>query len=43
MAVFMFAAQLSHIRVKNPLIQRLPSLVFLLMSLFIALFHYGVI
>ena len=43
MAVFMFAAQLSHIRVKNPLIQRTPSLVFLLMSLFIALFHYGVI
>ena len=43
MAVFMFAAQLSHIRVKNPLIQRIPSLVFLLMSIFIALFHYGVI
>jgi len=43
MAAFMFAAQLSHIRVKNQLIQRTPSLVFLLMSLFIALFHYGVI
>ena len=42
MAAFMFAAQLSH-SVKNPLIQRTPSLVFLLMSLFIALFHYRVI
>ena len=43
MAAFMLAAQLSHLRVKNPFTQRLPSLVFLLMSLFIALFHFGVI
>ena len=43
MAVFMFAAQLSHLRVKNPFLQRLPSLVFLLMSLVVALFHSGVI
>jgi hypothetical protein len=43
MAAFMLAAQLSHIRVKNPFLQRLPSLVFLLMSVFVALFHFGVI
>ena len=43
MAAFMLAAQLSHLRVKNPFTQRLPSLVFLFMSLFIALFHFGVI
>ena len=41
MAAFMLAAQLSHLRVKNPFKQGLPSLVFLLMSLFIALFHFG--
>ena len=43
MAAFMLAAQLSHLQVKNSFTQRLPSLVFLLMSLFIALFHFGVI
>ena len=43
MVAFMLAAQLSHLRVKNPFTQRLPSLVFLLMSLFIALFYFGVI
>jgi tellurite resistance protein TehA-like permease len=43
MAAFMLAAQLSHLRVKNPFLQRLPSLVFLLMSIFVALFHFGVI
>jgi hypothetical protein len=43
MAAFMLAAQLSHFRVKNPFLQRLPSLVFLLMSVFVALFHFGVI
>ena len=43
MAAFMLAAQLSHLKVKNSFTQRLPSLVFLLMSLFIALFHFGVI
>ena len=43
MAVFMLAAQLSHLRVKNPFLKRLPSLVFLLMSVFVALFHFGVI
>ncbi len=43
MAVFMLAAQLSHLRVKNPFLQRLPSLVFLLMSAFVALFSFGFI
>ena len=43
MAAFMLAAQISHLRVKNPFLQRLPSLVFLLMSAFVALFHYGLI
>lgn len=43
MAFFMLGAQFSHLRVKNPFFQRLPSLVFLLMSLFIAAFNYGLI
>ena len=43
MAFFMLCAQLSHMRVKNPFKQRLPSLIFLLMSLFIAASQYGVI
>ena len=42
MAAFMLAAQFSHLRVKNPFLQRLPSLLFLLMSLFVALFHLEV-
>ena len=41
MAFFMLSAQLTHLRVKNPFKQRLPSLIFLLMSLFIAAFNYG--
>jgi tellurite resistance protein TehA-like permease len=41
MAFFMLSAQLTHVRVKNPFKQRLPSLIFLLMSLFIAAFNYG--
>lgn len=43
MAFFMLSAQLTHLRVKNPFKQRFPSLVFLLMSLFIAAFNYGLI
>ena len=43
MAAFMLAAQLSHLRVQNPFLQRLPSLSFFLMSVFVALFHFGVI
>lgn len=43
MAFFMLSAQLTHLRVKNPFKQRIPSLLFLLMSLFIAAFNYGLI
>jgi|TARA_E500000081_G_C6013788_1_gene296957 hypothetical protein len=43
MAFFMLSAQLTHFRVKNPFIQRLPSLIFLIMSLFITAFNYGLI
>lgn len=43
MAFFMLSAQLTHFRVKNSFIQRLPSLIFLIMSLFIAAFNYGLI
>lgn len=43
MAFFMFCAQLSHLKVKNPLLKFVPSFVFLLMSLFIASNKYGLI
>jgi tellurite resistance protein TehA-like permease len=43
MAVFMLGAQLTHLRVKNPLKQRIPSLILLLISLFIAAFHFGLL
>lgn len=43
MVFFMFFAQLSHIKAKNPFIKFIPSLLFLLMSLFIASFNYGII
>jgi hypothetical protein len=43
MAFFMLSAQITHLRVKNPFKQRLPSLVFLLMSLFVAAFDCGLI
>ena len=43
MAVFMLGAQLTHLKVKNPLKQRMPSLILLLISLFIAAFHFGLL
>ena len=43
MAFFMLCAQLSHIKVKNPFIKFVPSLIFLIMSLFIASFNCGFI
>ena len=43
MAFFMLCAQISHLKVKNPLIKFIPSLIFLLMSLFVAAFNYGLI
>ncbi|MEY2997228.1 MAG: hypothetical protein RIQ82_608 [Bacteroidota bacterium] len=43
MAIFMLGAQATHLRVKNPLKQRIPSLILLLISLFIAAFHFGLL
>ena len=43
MAFFMFCAQLSHIKVKNPFIKFVPSLIFLLMCLFVTSFNCGLI
>ena len=43
MAFFMLCAQLSHIKVKNPFIKFVPSLIFLCMSLFIASYNCGLI
>ena len=43
MAFFMFCAQMSHLKIKNPLIKFMPSLIFLLMSLFITAFNCGLI
>ena len=43
MAFFMFCAQVSHLKIKNPLIKFVPSLIFLLMSLFITAFNCGLI
>jgi len=43
MAFFMFSAQISHIRQKNPFSKLLPSLIFLLMSIYISLYNYGLI
>ena len=43
MAFFMICAQVSHIKVNNPLIKFIPSLIFLLMSLFVAAFNFGIL
>ena len=43
MAFFMFCAQLAHVKVKNPLTKYIPSLVFLILSLFIAAVNWGLI
>jgi len=43
MAFFMLCAQLSHLKVKNPFIKFIPSLIFLIMSLFVASFNCGII
>ena len=43
MAFFMLCAQISHIKVKNPFIKFVPSLIFLIMSLFTASFNCGLI
>ena len=43
MAFLMICAQVSHLKVKNPLIKFIPSLIFLLMSLFVAAFNFGIL
>ena len=43
MAFLMICAQYSHFKVQNPVIKFLPSLIFLIMSLFVAAFNYGMI
>ena len=43
MAFFMFCAQLAHIKVRNPFIKFIPSLLFLVLSLFIAAFNMGLL
>ena len=43
MAFFMLCAQVSHLKVKNPIVKFIPSFVFLLMSLFVAAFNYGLL
>ncbi len=43
MAFLMLCAQATHFKVKNPLIKFIPSLVLLLLSLFIAGVHAGIL
>ena len=43
MAFFMFCAQISHFKIKNPMIKFLPSFIFLLMSLYISADVFGYI
>jgi hypothetical protein len=43
MAFFMFCAQLAHIKVKNPWVKFIPSLLFLILSLFIAAVNIGLL
>ena len=43
MAFFMLCAQVSHFKVKNPVVKFLPSLIFLLMSLYISAYNCGYI
>ena len=41
MAFFMLCAQIAHIKVKNPWIKFLPSFIFLILSLFVAVVNLG--
>lgn len=43
MACLMLGAQYFHMKVKNPLIKFIPSLVLLFLCVFIAAFNYGLI
>ncbi|SET81633.1 DoxX family protein [Hymenobacter actinosclerus] len=43
MAALMVGAQLAHIKVRNPFIKYVPSFVLLLLSLFVAAAHAGLV
>lgn len=43
MAFFMLAAQYFHWNAKNPIAQKIPSFVLLVLSIFVALSSYGII
>lgn len=43
MALLMVAAQAAHFKVKNPWSKHVPSLVLLILSLFVAAFHAGIL
>lgn len=43
MGLFMLAAQYFHFKIKNPLIKHLPSLIFLILCIFIALVSMKII
>ncbi|WP_428330132.1 DoxX family protein [Mucilaginibacter sp.] len=43
MALLMVCAQMAHVRVKNPLPKFIPSLLLLILSLFVAVVHSGII
>lgn len=43
MAGLMICAQIAHIKVKNPFIKYVPSFILLLLSLFVAAVHSGLI
>ncbi len=43
MAGLMICAQIAHIRAKNPIIKYVPSFILLVLSLFVAWFHSGLI
>jgi hypothetical protein len=43
MGLFMLAAQYFHLKIKNPFIKHLPSLILLILCVFIALVSMGMI
>ena len=43
MAVLMICAQIAHVKVSNPMIKFVPSLLLLILSLFVAGIHSGLI
>jgi len=43
MALLMICAALMHYKIKNPLVKFLPSLSLLMLSVFVAAFHLGIV